>query len=128
MAGVVHIPWYATVFRHESFGQAVARMAPLALRYGATQFSVQRSLDDRYKILHMTWFESREDWYRFWDSPELIEFRARHAGHFQIPVVYTWHEELNSGELGPQVGNGNGVGSGDTPEPDPELGRPVQTS
>jgi hypothetical protein len=123
MAGVVHIPWYATLFRHESFGQAVARMAPLALRYGATRYSVQRSLDDRYKILHMTWFESKEDWYRFWDSPELTEFRARHSGHFQIPVVYVWHDELISGELGPSVENGNG-----TTEPHPEPSPTVQTS
>lgn len=103
MAGVVHIPWYATVLRHESFAQAVTRVAPLALRYGATKYQVQRSLDDRYKILQMTWVESKTDWYRYWDSPEMIEFRARHAGHFQIPIIYVWHEELASGELGPEV-------------------------
>jgi hypothetical protein len=51
----------------------------------------------------MIWFESQKDWYRFWDGPEMIEFRRRHAGHFQIPVVYVWHDELASGELGPQV-------------------------
>ena len=27
MAGVVHIPWYATVFRHQSFGEAVAEIS-----------------------------------------------------------------------------------------------------
>jgi hypothetical protein len=36
MAGVVHIPWYATVLREESFAAAVAAGAPIALRYGAT--------------------------------------------------------------------------------------------
>ena len=41
MAGVVHIAWYATVFRKDSFAAEVAAAAPLALRYGATQYSVQ---------------------------------------------------------------------------------------
>ena len=115
MAGVVHIPWYATVFRQESFGAAVARVAPLALRYDATRYLVQRSLDDRYKILQMTWFESKQDWYRYWESPEMIEFRARHTGHYQIPVVYVWHEELAAGEIGPVVPEPAPV-----PEPEPE--------
>ena len=34
-------------------------MAPLALRYGATQYSVHRSRDDRYKITQMAWFETK---------------------------------------------------------------------
>ena len=33
MAGVVWIPWYATVFRHEAFSAEVARVAPLVLRF-----------------------------------------------------------------------------------------------
>ncbi|MHB8692295.1 MAG: hypothetical protein ACYDHH_13715 [Solirubrobacteraceae bacterium] len=117
MAGVVHIPWYATVFRSESFGEAVAGGAPLCLRHGATKYQVHRSQDDRYKILQMIWFESKDDWYRYWESPEMIEFRARYSGHYQIPIVYIWHDELASGELGPAVESTNGV----APEPAPEL-------
>ena len=75
MAGVVWIQWYASVLRHEPLAQDVARVAPLALRYGATQYSVHQSLDDRYRITQMSWFESKEDWYAYWDGPEMIEFR-----------------------------------------------------
>jgi hypothetical protein len=103
MAGVVHIPWYATVLRQDSFAAEVAAAAPLALRYGATQYSVQVSRDDRYKILQMVWFESKGDWYRYWDGPEMIEFRRRNSGRFQIPVVYIWHDEIAAGALGPEV-------------------------
>jgi hypothetical protein len=99
MASVVHIPWYATVLRQETFAEKVAAIAPLALRYGATRYAVHRSLDDRYKILQMAWFESKTDWYRYWDGPEMIEFRRRNSGHFQIPVVYVWHDELTAGAL-----------------------------
>jgi hypothetical protein len=103
MAGVIHVDWYATVLRQEAFAAEVVTAAPLALRYGATQYAVHRSNDDRYKILQMAWFESKRDWYRYWDGPEMIEFRRRNAGHYQLPIGYAWHEELASGALGPEV-------------------------
>ena len=53
MAGVVHIDWYATVLRQERFAQEVASAASLALRYGATAYSVHRSRDDRYKVMQI---------------------------------------------------------------------------
>jgi hypothetical protein len=112
VAGVVHIPWYATLLRQQSLALEVAQLAPIALRYGATQYAVHQSRDDRYKILQMAWFESRTDWYRYWDGPEVIEFRRRNSGRFQIPIVYVWHEELVAGALGPEVGL--------EPEPAPE--------
>jgi hypothetical protein len=99
MAGVVHVAWYATVLRQETFAQKVAEIAPLALRYGATRYAVHRSLDDRYKILQMAWFKSKLDWARYWDGPEMIEFRTRNLGHFQIPLGYVWQDELADGAL-----------------------------
>jgi hypothetical protein len=111
MAGVVWIPWYATVLRQDALAAEVARAAPLCMRYGATKYSVHRSQDDRYKITQMAWFESKTDWYRYWDGPEMIEFRRRNLSHYQVPVVYVWHEELAAGEMGPSVS---------MPEPAPE--------
>jgi hypothetical protein len=103
MAGVIHIDWYATVLRQDAFAAEVASAAPLALRYGATQYSVHRSRDDRYKITQMAWFESKPAWYRYWEGPEMIEFRRRHSGKYQIPITYVWYDELVAGELGPEV-------------------------
>ncbi len=97
MAGVVHIPWYATIMRGDLFADAVAELSPLSLRYGATRYAVHRSRDDMYKINQMLWFDSKEDWYRFWESPELIEFRAHFTGKYQIPIVYVWHDEVAAG-------------------------------
>ena len=102
MAGVVHIPWYATVLQKDRFAEAVVAIAPLALRYGATKYSVHRSRDDRYQITQMAWFESKPDWYKYWEGPEMIDFRADHSGQFQIPVVYVWHDELTVGALAPE--------------------------
>ena len=101
--GVVHVQWYATVLRQEAFAAEVVSAAPIALRYGANRYAVHRSADDRYMILQMAWFEEHNDWYRYWNGPEMIEFRRRHSGRYQIPVSYIWHEELAASELGPEV-------------------------
>jgi len=101
--GVVWIPWYATVLRQDRFAAAVSQVAPLALRYGATQYSVHRSREDRYRITQMAWFRRKEDWYRYWDGAELRDFRQRNYGHYQIPIVYAWNDEIASGALGPEV-------------------------
>jgi hypothetical protein len=114
--GVVHIDWYATVLRQDLLANEIIRAAPLALRYGATQYSVHRSNDDRYKITQMAWFESRHDWYRYWEGPEMTAFRRRNSGKYQIPIVYVWHEELAAGALGPEVPLEPEPG----PEPQPE--------
>jgi hypothetical protein len=111
----MHIAWYASVLRQDALAAEVVRAAPLALRYGATQYSVHRSDDDRYKILQMTWFESKQDWYRYWDGPEMIEFRRRNSGHYQLPITYAWHEELSAGALGPEVP----LEPAPAPEPEP---------
>jgi hypothetical protein len=103
MAGVVHIDWYATVLRQHRFADEVVGVTPLALRYGATAYAVHRSRDDRYKIMQMVWFETKQDWYRYWDGPEMIEFRRRNMGRYQIPITYVWYDEIAAGTLGPEV-------------------------
>src|SRR5437016_14357600 len=110
MPNLVYVQWYATVFRKDHMMEEVAKAAPLALRYGATQFQVHVTEDDRYKITQMSWFERKEDWYRYWDGPEMIEFRARNSGKYQIPITYGWAEEIASGALEPEV---------ELPEPEP---------
>ena len=106
MADLVWVQWYSTVLRKDAFAAEVAAVAPLALRYGATRYQVHVSNDDRYRITQMAWFDNQTDWYRYWDGPEMIEFRARNAGRFQIPITYVWQDEIAAGELGPEVRNG----------------------
>jgi hypothetical protein len=115
--GVVHIQWYATLFRADLFVDAVAeRAAPLALEYGATRYTVQRSQDDHYRILQLLWFNSKDDWYRYWDGVEMKEFRARYSGKYQIPITYVWHDEFAAGGAAPEAVTPTDL----EPEPDPE--------
>jgi len=115
MSDLISVSWYATVLRQGYFAAEVARIAPLALRYGATEYRVHVSNEDAYRITQMSWFENHSDWYRYWEGPEMIEFRARNMGKYQVPITYAWSDEIAAGALGPQVG---------TPEPEPTAPEP----
>jgi hypothetical protein len=102
--GVMHVQWYATVFRGDMFVDAVSEFAaPAALAYGAKRYSVQRSRDDAYRITQMTWFDSKDDWYRYWEGPEMREFRARYSGKYQIPITYVWFDEYAADGAAPET-------------------------
>ena len=92
MAGVVHVPWYSTVFRGDSFEEALQQIAPLALRYGATEYSIYRSRDDQYKFLQMATFEDHADFDRYWYGEEFSLWRGDYSGWYQVPVLYVWHD------------------------------------
>lgn len=99
MAGTVIVPWYATGFRSDSFEAALNELAPTALRYGATFFAVYRARDDRYRFQQMAHFETHLEWERFWDGPEMTEFRVRYSGWYQVPVLYGWWDRTAHGEI-----------------------------
>ena len=106
MAAVVHIPWYATLFRGDRFEAAVREIAPVALRYGAVEFSVYRSRDDTYKFLQMATFERKADFDRYWYGEEFSLWRGDYSGWYTVPVLYVWHDLVARGGIGaPEVQN-----------------------
>jgi hypothetical protein len=122
MAGTVIIPWYATGFRGDGFERALNEVAATALRYGASSYSVYRARDDHYKFQQLAAFEEKLDWERYWEGDEMVYFRARHSGWYQVPVIYGWWDLTASGAVtreplaqanggnGQAHGNGAGVG------------------
>jgi quinol monooxygenase YgiN len=98
-AGSVHIPWYATGFRAEALETALGEIAPVALRYGATDYAVHRSRDDRYRFLQIATFEDKRSWERYWLGEEFAHWRARHSGWYQVPVLYEWYDVTAQGAL-----------------------------
>jgi hypothetical protein len=98
-AGVVHIPWYATVFRGDKLQQALEIIAPMALRYGATEYEIFRSRDDRYKFLHTVTFEDKLDWERYWYGEDFSAWRADYSSYYQVPVIYVWNDLVLRGGL-----------------------------
>ena len=111
--GFVHIPWYATALRGDRLEAVLLDTSAAALRYGATSWQVHRSRDDRYKLLQMVAFDSKEDFERWWAGREMVDMRVITSGWWQVPVLYVWHDLCGAGQIGD--GNGNGV-----PEPAPE--------
>lgn len=99
MAGTVIVPWYATGFRADGFEHALGEAAAVALRYGASSYAVYRSKDDRYRFQQLAHFEEHIDWERYWDGPEMTDFRVRHSGWHQVPVLYGWWELTASGSI-----------------------------
>jgi len=97
-AGSVHIPWYATLFRGDQLEGALQEIAPVAMRYGARDYDIFRSRDDRYKFLHTVTFDSKADWERYWMSPEFIDWRAEYTSWYQVPVLYVWHDLIAQGQ------------------------------
>jgi len=120
MAGVVHVPWYATGFRGDAFETDLNEVAATALRYGASSYAVYRARDDRYKFQQLVSFDAHLDWERYWDGPEMIYFRALHSSWYQVPVLYGWWDETAAGAVVPEPltsgnGGGNGVAAGESP-------------
>ena len=106
MAGVVHIPWYATLFRGDQFEAAVEQIAPIALRYGATEYAIYRSRDDAYKILQLASFEEKADFERYWYGEEFSAWRADYQSFYQVPILYVWHDLVARGGIGSEIPNG----------------------
>ncbi|MHB8491354.1 MAG: hypothetical protein ACYDA6_03950 [Solirubrobacteraceae bacterium] len=88
MSETIIVPWYATGLRADRFEPALGEVAAKAVRYGATSYAVYRSMDDRYRFQQLAAFEDHEGWERYWDGPEMIDFRTRHAGWYQVPLLY----------------------------------------
>ena len=106
MAGVVHIPWYATVFRGNQFEAALEEISALATRYGATEYAVYRSRDDAYRFLQLATFENKTDFERYWNGEEFSTWRGDFSGFYTVPVLYVWHDLVVRGGIGaPEVQN-----------------------
>ena len=97
--GTVIVPWYATGFRAEGFGEALNEIAAIALRYRASSYAVYRQRDDRYRYQQLAHFAEYADWQRYWEGPEMIDFRARHSSWYQVPVLYGWWDLTSSGAV-----------------------------
>jgi hypothetical protein len=99
--GVVRVDWYATAFRPDRLEPALAEIADVSLRYGATEYSVYRSRDDRYRFTQFSHFPNRVSWERYWYGREFSDFRAHYAGWYQIPLVYEWQDLVAHGAVQP---------------------------
>jgi hypothetical protein len=101
------IPWYATVFRGDAFEEALQEIAPVALRYGATGYTIYRLLDDAYRFQQYSLFEDKTDFELYWNGPEFGDWRAEYSSWYTVPVVYAPMRLVATAHIGEEA-NGNG--------------------
>ena len=102
MSVVFNVPWYATGFRSDGFEAALNEIAPVALRYGASDWAVYRYKDDLYKFQQIATFEDSLQYTLYWNGPEFQSFRADYSGWYQVPVLYYFNELVTAGSLQPE--------------------------
>jgi quinol monooxygenase YgiN len=107
MAGIVHLPVYATGFRGDDIEAALQQLAPISMRYGATKYEVFRSRDDRYKFLMSIDFDDHADWDAFWFGPEFTDWRMSCSSWYTVPLLYVWNDRVASGEVHDPVAAGD---------------------
>ena len=90
-------------------------IAPISMRYGATDYIVYRNRDDMYKFTHLITFDDKLQFEGYWYGPEFISWRASYSSWYQVPVLYTWNDLILSGGLHaePVAAGGGGVEGGD---------------
>ena len=95
--GTVEIPWYGTVFRGDDLELALAAIAPTSLHYGATSYTLTRSREDRYKFVLSADFPEYDGFIQWWEGKEFQAFRIHYSGHYQLSVLYSWHDKIVEG-------------------------------
>ena len=104
------IPWYATAFRGDAFEEALNEIAPVALRYGATEYWIFRRYDDSYIFQQYSLFEDPHDFDLYWYGPEFVDWRAQYSSWYTVPVVYVPMKLVGSGRVGPEPNGGGAPG------------------
>jgi len=99
MASTYIVQWYATGFRGDAFEEALNDAAAIAMRFGANSYAVYRSREDRYKFQQLAEFDRYIDWLAYWESSEMITFRAHAMGWYQVPVQYGPWDRTAHGEV-----------------------------
>jgi hypothetical protein len=91
------VEFQATPFRAERFQQLYHPAVERAAAYGSTGHLFFRSEEDPDHFVHMTFWNDRRDFDRYWFSRELQEIRQQVAGLHALPVLPHWNALVSSG-------------------------------
>ena len=96
MAEVCYIDWHVTPFRADRFLEIWTPAAARVLAFGATSWSLTRSIDDPLHIRQAAVWESHDDFERYWYSEETTAAREEAINYYGKPVLPDWHSLLGS--------------------------------
>ena len=91
MAEVAVIDWHIHPFRADRWLEAWRPAASRALAFGATSWTLTRSIDDPLHFRQTSVWENREDFERYWASDEVATAREQVMNLYNKPLLATWH-------------------------------------
>jgi heme-degrading monooxygenase HmoA len=93
----VELDFHVTPLRAERFYDTYRTAVPRVLAYGARGYVFFRVEEDPDHFVHVSYWDDRADFYRFWMSEEMREIRRRLLGIYGQPLVPHWTTVLAQG-------------------------------
>ena len=86
----LQVDFHTTPFRAERFLELYSPAIARVLAYGAKGYVFYRSEEDPDHFVHVSFWEDRSDFERYWFSEEMGAVRERTAGLHGQPVLPHW--------------------------------------
>ena len=86
----LQIDFHTTPFRAERFLELYLPGVPRTLAYGAAGYLFYRSEEDPQHFVHLSFWQDRSDFDRYWFSREMQQVRQSIAGLHEQPVLPHW--------------------------------------
>ena len=85
------LDWHITPFRADRWFEIWLPAAERALAFGATSWSITRSIDDPSHFRQTSVWRDKDDFDLYWASDEVSVIRQDALKYFQKPILPTWH-------------------------------------
>jgi hypothetical protein len=97
MPVLTEIRWVANPFRGDKFAEGWLPLAEAVVDYGATSWAFYRAVDGRLDFIQHAIFPSKADFERYRYSETVAQARAELSGYYQVPLLPTFWEIVDSG-------------------------------
>jgi hypothetical protein len=93
----VQLDYVVTPFRAQRFVDLYRPALARPLSYGASSYLFYRSEDDSDHFVHMSFWEDRSGFDRWWFSREMQAVRVAVSGLHGQPLIPHWHTLIDRG-------------------------------
>lgn len=81
---------HAIPFRGDEFERLWAPAAARVMSYGSTGYTFVRDEEDPLHFVHISYWNDRLDFDRYWFSDEMQQLRTEVTGLYQVPLLPHW--------------------------------------
>jgi quinol monooxygenase YgiN len=96
MAEVAVIDWHVHPFRADRWLEAWRPAAARAMAFGASEWSLTRSVNDPLHFRQTSVWDDPEDFERYWASDEVTTVREQVLNLYNKPLAISWHDLMAS--------------------------------